>query len=252
MNEPRDDVALLVGERLTTLEVGQVLVDAGCSVVVADTVPRELGTALPAGAGWLGALDASTPAGSATVVESARALAGRLNVLVQHHPTVSRVVAADIDMDAWDRDLAQLTIAFRLAREFAALAEPGSAIVNLASIDVSQAYSTRATASMVSNGLVGLSRALAVEWARIPIRVNVVALGVVLTDEERAAIEAGEQTLDRIMLRAPSHRLGELREAAGLVGFLVGPGARFITGQTIWADGGWSALTQHAEGLKFP
>jgi NAD(P)-dependent dehydrogenase (short-subunit alcohol dehydrogenase family) len=251
MDEPRG-VALLVGERLTTLAVGQVLVETGCAVVVADTVPHEVGSELPTGADWLGGLDASTPAARATVVESARALGDRLDVLVQHHPTVSRVVAAEIDLAAWEGDLAQLTNAFMLAREFSRRAEPGSAIVNLASMDVSQAYSTRATASMVSNALVGLSRALAVEWAGIPIRVNVVALGVVLSDAEKAALASGGQSLDRVTLRAPSHRVGELREAATLVRFLVGPGARFITGQTIWADGGWSALTQHAEGLKFP
>lgn len=253
MGELDGRVALLVGERLSTLSFGHALVEAGCAVIVADASAHEAGgSSLPLGPGWLGTVDASTPVACASVAAAARALGGHLDILVQHHPTLARVPAVDMDLAAWQSDIAQLTRTFTVARGFAQLAEVGAAIINLASIDLAQAYPTRATAAVVSNGLVGLTRALAVEWATIPIRVNLVALGVVLSQAERAMIARGEQFLDRVLLRAPGHRVGELSEAAALVRFLVGPGAQFITGQTVWADGGWSALTQHAEGLRFP
>ena len=110
----------------------------------------------------------------------------------------------------------------------------------------------RGTASAVANGLVGASRAMAVEWARKPVRVNVVAQGIVLDEADRAALADGSKPSDRILLRAPSHRIGTAAETAALVRFLVDDRSRFITGQTISVDGGWASLTQHAEGLRVP
>ena len=85
----------------------------------------------------------------------------------------------------WSADLARLTATFAIDRAFAAACEPEGAIVHLTSIDLAQAYPGRATASAVANGLVGASRAMAVEWARKPVRVNVVAQGIVF--DERTA-----------------------------------------------------------------
>jgi gluconate 5-dehydrogenase len=244
-------VALVVGGPQVTRAVAEGLVAAGCRVVVGDTS----GAGLPAAASgepWLGTLDASTPDAVAGLADSAYELGGRLDVLVQHHPATARVSVGELDLEHWERDLGQLTRALTVARGFARRARPGSAIVSLGSIDISAAYPGRATSSVVSNALVGLDRALAVEWATVPIRVNTVALGVTLTPAEQEAVARGDLSMERVHLRSPGHHLGDLSEAAALVRFLVGPGAEFITGQVIWADGGWSALTQHAEGLRFP
>jgi NAD(P)-dependent dehydrogenase (short-subunit alcohol dehydrogenase family) len=139
-----------------------------------------------------------------------------------------------------------------LASAFAGAAEPGSAIVTIVSLDLAQAYPERATASVVSNGLVGATRAMAVEWARKPVRVNAVANGPVLADADRTAVADGLRSLDRMLVRAPSHRIGTPKETAAVVRFLVDDRSRFITGQVLYVDGGWAALTQHAEGLRFP
>ena len=93
---------------------------------------------------------------------------------------------------------------------------------------------------------------MAVEWAGRPIRVNVVGTGIVLTDDDRQSIERGDRSLDQILLRAPRHRLGDPEETAAVVHFLLSDRARFITGQVMSVDGGWTTLTQHAEGLRFP
>jgi hypothetical protein len=80
--------------------VGQFLTESGLGVIVADTSADDLNSALASRHGWIGRLNASTSASGAAVIESARAFAGRLDVLVQHHPTVSRVVAAEMDIAA--------------------------------------------------------------------------------------------------------------------------------------------------------
>lgn len=153
---------------------------------------------------------------------------------------------------AWLADLNRITAIVSIDRAFAVACEPEAAIVHLTSIDLAQAYPGRGTASIVANGLVGLSRAMAVEFARKPVRVNVVAQGIVHDDADREALANGSTSSDRILLRAPSHRIGTADETAALVRFLVDGRSRFITGQTIAADGGWASLTQHAEGLRFP
>jgi NAD(P)-dependent dehydrogenase (short-subunit alcohol dehydrogenase family) len=192
------------------------------------------------------------PRSAGTVVEQALSRAGRLDVLVQHWPTAYRGPIDRMGWADWEADLARLTAIVAIDRAFASACEPDGAIVHLTSIDLAQAYPGRGTASTVANALVGISRAMAVEWARKPVRVNVVAQGIVLDEADQTAFANGSLPSDRILLRAPSHRLGTPDETAALVRFLVDGRSRFITGQTIAADGGWASLTQHAEGLRFP
>ncbi|MEA2607816.1 MAG: hypothetical protein QOJ75_59 [Chloroflexota bacterium] len=192
------------------------------------------------------------PTSAGAIIEQAAALVGRLDILVQDRPTTYRGPIDEMDWPTWTGDLARLTATIAVDRAFAAACEPEGAIVHLTSIDLAQAYPGRASASAVANGLVGASRAMAVEWARKPVRVNVVAQGIVLGEADRLALADGSRSADRILLRAPNHRIGTADETAALVRFLVDDRSRFITGQTISVDGGWASLTQHAEGLRFP
>jgi 2-deoxy-D-gluconate 3-dehydrogenase len=250
-------VAVVIGSRHGVgTAVARALAKESCRVLIAETdqpssTVEESPADLPSGVERL-RLSGTDPSSIRAAIGEAKAVCGRLDVLVQHHVTVYRGDALAVTADEWQRDLEVLTTYFLLSQAFAAEAEPHGSIVNIASIDFAQAYPGRSTASAVANGLVGLSRALAVEWATRPIRVNVVAPGVMLTDDDKSRIERGERSLDRVLLRAPSHRLGTADETASVVVFLAGPKADFITGQTLAVDGGWAALTQHAEGLRFP
>jgi len=125
------------------------------------------------------------PTSAGAIIDQVLAQTGRLDILVQDRPTAYRGPIDDLDWDAWTADLGRLTAAVAVDRAFAAACEPGGAIVHMTSIDLAQAYPGRAAASAVANGLVGVSRAMAVEWARKPVRVNVVAQGVVLDEADR-------------------------------------------------------------------
>ncbi len=82
-----------------------------------------------------------------------------------------------------------------------------------------------------------LARNLAVEWGHRNIRVNCVAPGLVQTDFAKALWEDPE-TLDRRNATTPLRRIGQPDEIGGVVAFLAGPAASFITGQVIVTDGG--------------
>jgi NAD(P)-dependent dehydrogenase (short-subunit alcohol dehydrogenase family) len=128
----------------------------------------------------------------------------------------------------------------------------GGSIVNIAAVDLDEAYPGRSTVAATVGGLVGLSRAVAVEWAPSRLRVNVVVPGIVLEPADLEAVDRGERSLDRVLLRAPGHRLWTASDVARTVLFLSGSRSEFITGQVLYADGGWNTWTQHPEGMRFP
>jgi NAD(P)-dependent dehydrogenase (short-subunit alcohol dehydrogenase family) len=252
MSDIHGRVALVIGPGTDVdLAIVASLAEAGARVLIAPIDGTALSDRAGQDVGRLGP-PPEAPASAGTIIDAAARVAGRLDILVQNWPTAYRGSIDSMAWSDWDKDLARLAATVAIDRAFAAACEPEGAIVHLTSIDLAQAYPGRATASAVANGLIGAGRAMAVEWARKPVRVNAVAQGIVLDEMDRAALADGELPTERILLRAPSHRLGSASETAALVRFLVDDRSRFITGQTISVDGGWAALTQHAEGLRFP
>jgi NAD(P)-dependent dehydrogenase (short-subunit alcohol dehydrogenase family) len=90
-------------------------------------------------------------------------------------------------------------------------------------------------------GLVGLARALGVEWARYGINVNILSPGYFETDIILHQIKIGQLNLEAIQRRTPMGRIGKMADLTGPAIFLASGESDFMCGQALIIDGGWMA-----------
>lgn len=183
-------------------------------------------------------------------LRAAVALAAELGPLsvVVNNAGMSDAPAAAIDEDpgAFRRTVeVNLTATFVLSSLAArAMVDAGTAgsIVNVASVHglVASAPNMQAGYVASKSGVVGLTRDLAVQWARHRIRVNAIAPGYFATEltDEMIAAESGLAWIER---NTPMRRVGELTELDGVFLLLASAAGSYLTGQTITVDGGWTA-----------
>lgn len=115
----------------------------------------------------------------------------------------------------------------------------GGAIVNI-TMENKRGYPGMAHSGAARAGVENLTKTLAVEWARFGIRVNSVAPGTIESSGLERYPDDVKAQLGTIKQTIPAKRFGSEGEISALVTFLLSPAASYITGQTIWADGGAS------------
>jgi NAD(P)-dependent dehydrogenase (short-subunit alcohol dehydrogenase family) len=115
------------------------------------------------------------------------------------------------------------------------------AIVNMSSINAQVAIPTIASYCVSKGGMAQLTKAAALALAPHGIRVNAVGPGSIDTAMV-ASVNADPAAMAKVMSRTPLGRLGRAEDVAEAVAFLVGEGAAYITGETIYVDGGRLAL----------
>src|SRR3546814_286889 len=118
--------------------------------------------------------------------------------------------------------------------------EKGGSIINIASILGTQVQPGVATYAVSKAGLIQMTRALALEWARHGIRVNALAPGYFVTEINREFLEseAGAAMAKKI----PMRRFGKPEDLDDVLLLLTGEGSRYITGSVITVDGGYSVV----------
>jgi NAD(P)-dependent dehydrogenase (short-subunit alcohol dehydrogenase family) len=166
-----------------------------------------------------------------------------LSAVVSNAGTIAREKAEELKDDQWSTVLeTNLSGMFRCARAaFPFLCEQGGGtLVNIGSIGGSVGISGRVAYTASKAGIEGLTRTLALEWARCGIRVNTVAPGWTRTAMVEAGIASGKLDEHALETRIPLGRLADPSEIADVVGYLVSAQASYITGQTLVVDGGIS------------
>lgn len=126
---------------------------------------------------------------------------------------------------------------FRVCREAAKLMPLGGSIINISSIHAFAPYPRRAAYAAAKAGVVGLTKALAIEWAKRQIRVNCILPGQVVSTRRSQAL--GSETLERFFERSPSGGLTTTTHIGHAVISLLAN--RGITGHALVVDAGWTA-----------
>jgi NAD(P)-dependent dehydrogenase (short-subunit alcohol dehydrogenase family) len=117
----------------------------------------------------------------------------------------------------------------------------GGAMVFITSTNAEAAFPRRAAYCCAKAGVAMLTKVLAIEWAAQGIRVNAVGPTYVATEMTRRNIAAGNIDEAQVKARIPLGRLGQPADVAGAVSFLLSDQAAFITGHSLYVDGGWLA-----------
>jgi 3-oxoacyl-[acyl-carrier protein] reductase len=165
------------------------------------------------------------------------ALGGQVLALVNNAGVRADNLALQIEDEDWDRVLnTNLSAAFRLTKRSLRpmLKARYGRIVNIASVVGPRANAGQANYAAAKAGLIGMTKTVSHEVARRGITVNAVAPGFIETDMTR-------DLLDDVVKAIPARRAGRPEAVAAAVRFLASDDAAYVTGTTLFVDGGMSA-----------
>ncbi len=224
------------------------LAEAGADVALAARAKRDLEDtgALVQRAGRR-ALVAPTDVASYAEVEALMGRAvrelGRLDIVVNNAGVAKVAPLAEMTPDDWRFMVdANLTGVFNGCRAAAPhlIAQKSGKVINVASVLGQVGLPGYTIYAATKGGVIALTRALGVEWARHGIQVNAIAPGWFATDMTDPAF-SDPKINERLTRDIPMRRIGRPEEIGPLAVYLASQASAFMTGQTIFLDGGHSA-----------
>lgn len=238
------------------------LVSAGARVVIADLDISQAGTVIgeisPDAYSRVTAIEAdiSSPNQCRQLIQKAVESFERLDILINCAALFMQRPVLTMAPEEWQR-IFEVNVhgVFYLSQAFAQQIiqqktgspnfgaqsqQSAGVIVNISSLAATHMMPERTAYSASKAALNALTQALAFEWASHNIRVNAVAPSHVNTARIRQVAAQGHLDLDPITARIPLGRLAEPEEIADAVLFLCGSSSRFVTGQILYVDGGYS------------
>jgi NAD(P)-dependent dehydrogenase (short-subunit alcohol dehydrogenase family) len=183
------------------------------------------------------AMDVSDVASARHGVDSAAAALGGLDILINNAGVEEVRASLDVDEALWDKiSDTNLKGAFFVAQAAARHMKNG-AILNIASLTSERGIPTAVPYGASKTGLVGMTRALAVEWAPLGIRVNALEPGYFRTALTEQFYQNAEWQ-SAMLAKIPIGRFGDMHDLVGAAVFLCSDAARYITGVALPVDGG--------------
>lgn len=191
------------------------------------------------------ATDISDPQQCLALIERTVERFGRIDVLLSNAGILATGDILSVSLQDFDRVLAvnlrgSFVVGQAVARTMVARNTRG-AIINMSSINAVIATATQLSYAVSKGGIAQLTRAMALGLAEHGIRVNAIGPGTIDTEIIRPLM-GDESARKMILSRTPLRRLGEAAEVAKVAVFLASEDASYITGQTIYPDGGRLAL----------
>lgn len=248
----RDRVALVTGAgQGIGFACARALAREGAKVVLAERdQPLGLKAADTLSAEGLSATFAGCDVSRKQEVDAAVAAAvkayGRLDILVANAGIVHAAEFLDLKEEDFDRVLAVNLKGVFLAGQAAArqmVAQGGGgAIVNMSSVNAVMAIPNQVPYVVSKGAMNQLTKVMALALAPHRIRVNGIGPGTILTELARNAVLGNREAERKILSRTPLGRMGEPEEIASVAVFLASDEASYLTGQTIYPDGGRLAL----------
>lgn len=190
--------------------------------------------------------DLLEPGAESAIVDDSLEKFGGVDVLVNCAGVFPTRAALDMSSQEWDGVLnlnlrAPFLLSQAVARQMVSAGRPGS-IVNIASTAGAVARPGVAHYCASKAALIMLTKALAIEWAEHDIRVNAVAPGLVETPGVKGALVTDEDRDEHCkkLTKIPLSRPGAPQEIADAVIFLASSASSYVTGHTLFVDGGYS------------
>jgi NAD(P)-dependent dehydrogenase (short-subunit alcohol dehydrogenase family) len=230
-------------------EICRVLADAGADIVAVARDRQGLGevkAAIEAMGRRCLAIEAdlATVEGPRMAARTALQAWGVVDILVNNAGITAIESILQANVETWDRIMAvNLRTPFLLAQALVPkMIEKGAGkIVNISSQTSTVALDKHAAYMSSKNGLNALTKAMTAEWAKYNIQSNAVCPTVIMTPMGEM-VWGDPKVGDPMRAKIPLGRFGKPVEIADLVLFLAAPASDLITGQTIFADGGYTAL----------
>jgi ketoreductase len=214
--------------------------ELACQRIAEDAV-RAGGEAIALGC------DVTLPLSVSNAIGSVVAKWGRIDILVNNAGLGGKTPLDDVDDTRWNAILAtNLTAVFRVTREAAPFLPQGARVINLSSVLGRFGAPGFAAYCASKHGVIGLTRALALEFAPRQITVNAICPGWVETEMARNSFQAiGKQGNDgegegraTAAKMAPLGRVLDPEEVAGMAVYIASDEAKSLTGQALVLDGG--------------
>lgn len=205
---------------------------------VAEAIEEDGGTAIGVEA------DVTDEDEMAALVEAAVEEFGALDVMVNNAGVTTLGPAEEFGVDDWreviDVDLVGTFVGCQAAGRQMIEQEEGGAILNVSSLMGGRGLQLRSPYCAAKAGVNNLTQTLAVEWAEHEVHVNALAPGFIWTEITEQTQGSAGYTNDDIRDRTPLGRFGSVEEMTECALFLVGRN-NFVTGEVLYADGGWQA-----------